>query len=160
MTEFKLLVERCFEKEIDRDIENSAFEHAEILAKNLFKAAKKYKEDVYIVSGLLNKRFYEPLTSSVKDVLTQQKVKVIVLDKADLKNHDFANAIVESPNGELYQAKGKYEIIPHFILVGNKRYRLETDHAKTIAVGNFNNISIGELLHKAFQSFWNSVHPA
>lgn len=158
MTAFENLVKDCFEGELNRDIENSAFEHAEILAIYLLKAAKKFSEDVRIVSGSLNTNFYEQLIPLIQDILNKRKVKVIVADcDVDLANNKFAELIETSPNGKLYYNANKHIKIPHFILVGKNKYRFETNHASTKAVGNFNNYRIGELLYDAFESYTNKV---
>lgn len=148
MSDFEKIVETCRRKSLNRDIDNSAWSHALILFKNFFLAAKEVGENVDIVTGNLNPEFYGNLSSYAQECLEAGlKVRLIVLEKnTQLTNNPFAKLIAAHKNGSIYMPNQDNLSVPHFILVGNNKYRFETDHAQTKAVANFNNPNMGGFL--------------
>jgi hypothetical protein len=145
----KVLVE-CRKKESTRMLHNASIEHAKVLFENLIDMGRELKEPIRIVSGKLNTEFYGQLTDKAEQALKENTpIELVVVDPdINLDDNPFANIIRES-GGHVYQTTEKIEY-PHFILVGEKRFRLETDHAQTKAVACFNNIEVGTFLHKMF----------
>ncbi len=154
-TDFQKLVENCRKKNLNKDIHNSAWPHALILFKELLTAATEHGENVCIVTGNLKAEFYDQLTDVAQKCLDADlKIELNILEPdANVSGNSFAELIKGHDRGIFSQATTSDSIhIPHFILVGNKRYRFEVNHAKTKAIANFNNQSMGEALKQLFSS--------
>lgn len=149
---FTELVDRCLEKELDKLIYNASWDHALILYKRLFKAALMYDDkDIRIISGHLTREFYKELVSDVSACLEKGvHVEVLVTEpQADIGENEFARAVRASSNGFVY-ASDRALSTPHFILVGEKRFRLEEDHKQCKAVASFKNQDITGSLIRVF----------
>ena len=159
MSDFEKLVVDCRKNKINREISNSAWSHALILAENLFKAAIDNKEDVRIVTGSLNHKFYDKLIHLMEKCLDKQKVELIVLDpESNLDNNEFAQLIDESELGSVIKAGDDSNMKRnHFIIIGNNGYRLELDHEQTTAQANFNNPLLGEFLKNFFNQIKDDI---
>lgn len=156
LSEFSKIVADCRKKESTKIIHNASYEHARELFINLIDEARVRKEDVLITSGNLNPDFYGVLIDDTKEAIKGGvKVKLAVLNpSADIKNNPFANMVLKE-GGVVYKAKGEMKY-PHFILVGDKRFRLELDHEQTKAIACFNNPGIGKFLKDNFEAIASS----
>jgi len=151
--EFAAVVDRCRKKKSSQVIENEAIEHASILFKNLIKIATDEKEEIRIVSGNLREDFYSDFIPNVRTYLSGEaaKIELIVLNTAiDLDLHSFASILEKSQKCKVWQVDPEEFKSPHFILVGDRRYRLETDHDRTKAVACFENELVGGFLKVLF----------
>lgn len=149
--DFRKLVNHCKTNNIDRDIYNASFDHALELADVLFKKALEEKKPIKIISGDLCTQFYGTLCNIADKILDEGiKIEAIVSNpNCELHRNRFANMLINK--GSLYLALHPIRLL-HFILVGDKSYRLETDHDQSKAVANFNNISIGQVLFQQFNT--------
>lgn len=154
-SEFSKLVEECRKNKSSTIIHNASYERAKELFINLFEMAIERKEEVKIVSGDLHADFYESLCEVAKKTMDSgAKIKLVVLNpEIDLSKHPFSKLILEK-NNEVFQAIQPVEYL-HFILVNNKRFRLELDHKKTKAIASFNNLDIGDVLNALFNKIIN-----
>ncbi len=126
-------------------IKNDSKEYALILFENLLDVALEKTEDVKIVSGSLDKTFYNKLVQKINLLLDKVQVTVFVLEDVDLSGNHFASAVTE--RGDLRVNKtGKKINIPHFILVGDRRFRIETDHNQAQADASFDDEALGKVL--------------
>lgn len=149
-SEFSKLVKYCRESLSNKLIYNASIEHAKELVKNLIEVAGERKEDIRIVTGHLHKDFYENLCDTIQDTLKKGvKVQLAVLNPdTNLTGHRFSDLIRDN-GGEVFKAKEEIKF-PHFVLVHDNRYRLETDHEQTKAVACFNDPRIGNFLKRHF----------
>lgn len=138
-------------------IQNAAREHAFILFKELIGSATDDNrvESIRIVSGHLDTDFYGALVSDIEAYLEKSgaSISVVVLDSSvDLSEHPFVKIIDGYQNGEVLQVPTgqDWSKHPHFIIVGNSRFRFETDHAQTKAAASFNGPAIGRTLVELF----------
>jgi len=134
---------------------NAKKDHALIIIRELLEEARFREEDVKIVSGKLSNDFYGKLTHLAKKCMNEgRKVDVVVLEASDpetLKDNTFAEAVHEHQNGEVrIPAKEEDISLPHFVLVGKKRYRQETDHNSAKARATFNGEATGSFLEELF----------
>ena len=147
MENFEKLVQRCVDNDENHTIFNASLSHAAILFENLLDVADKKKEDVRIFSGCFEKEFYESLKGKVVKLLNSGVKVHLVSDceKKDLEENEFIKTVSDHKNGtikNLSEQKG----IPHFILVGDSRYRVELDDSLKTARANFNDSSTGNML--------------
>lgn len=151
-TVYEKMVETYRKKESEDVLTNIDRAHARVLFENLLKIAEEKKEEVCIYSGTLHKDFYNQLTDSVESALQKTKVLVAVAKNEDMENNSFAQAVKDSPNGEFKKDVDVLgEKYPHFILVGDKRYRFEKDDITKEAIACFNDSLLGEMLVGAKQ---------
>lgn len=155
--EFTKLVEQCRKHESTQLIENAAWEHALTLFRNLIQIATDKGEPIRIISGNLHKKFYSELVQPIHDYLQSEKanLEVIVLNVNDNEQavHPFIEEVDKSERANLItvnEENGSFSS-PHFIVVGDKRFRLETDHEQTKAIASFNNPEIAEFLDTLFR---------
>lgn len=150
--EFLKLVDECRRKQSSQMIHNASYEHAKVLFANLIQEAGDLKEDVIIVSGELHQDFYGSLTEETECALKKGvRVRLAVLSPgADMEQHPFVD-LLRRYNATIYTPSNSLSI-PHFILVGDKRFRLETDHKQTKAVASFNNQQAGAVLKDIFEN--------
>lgn len=148
---FKKLVEKCRQTESTQIIHNASFEHAKVLFKNLFQIARENNERIRITTGVLRDDFYGELVDDLKACLEKKvEVEVLVLEpKCNLKSSSFATAL-KKYGGKLSQLTKSVKGTPHFIVVGEKRFRFEQDHDNTTAIASFNNPQIGAMLNNIF----------
>jgi len=151
MNGFSKAVKECREKESPRVLENASIEHAKELFVNLIEEGQSKKEDIAIVSGNLNREFYSQLVPVAKEALkTGINISLLIADPSvDTEGHPFVNVLLDG-GGSVYKARTSLIDTSHFIVVGEKRFRLETDHAQTKALACFNNAEVGKVLNKAF----------
>lgn len=153
---FVKLVRYCRKRHDSKTIFNASFSHALVLAKNLLDCAKETGEPVRIVSGNLEKDFYEGLTEKIKEL---QDVEVIVLNPGSkISENSFVQELKKKEaKGEsvkvIQASKDMSSKLPHFILVGKNKFRVETDHEHAKALACFNNSEVGGILSQAFIDF-------
>lgn len=142
-------------------IYNASIDHATVLMQQLFQVAIDEKKDVKIISGDLKNEFYEKLIVDIDKVFDAGcKVSLIILNSNNnnLDNNAFANACKNNKNGMLKQQTNDQIVCPHFMLVGNEAFRLETDHEQSKATACFMNQEIGSILDKSFDEVLKTIH--
>lgn len=152
MDDFARVVAQCRADQSPRILNNASIEHAKVLFENLIKEGINRKEEIRLISGNLNEEFYNKLLY-LADELIEQNINVqiiIAYPDTDIKNNQFANKINSVDKRCVYKAKQKINV-PHFILVGDKRFRIETDHEETKAIACFNNEVVGKSLKTIFE---------
>ncbi len=163
MKTYEEIVKFHRKKESGAVLENLSNAHAKILFENLLEVAAEKGEKVYIYSGTLNKEFYEQLTKTIKSTMEKSDVFVAVAkprEKNQVANNAFAEA-VKSGGGELKEGAESFmgEDFPHFILVGNNRYRFEKDDTTKEAIACFNDPRLGGLLVQAGEKLMAGATP-
>lgn len=148
MNDFEKLVKKYYDNNSNEQISNGSMEHAKILVGYLFLYAKEKSKNVKIITGTLEKDFYNLFTPSIKDILNNNKVSII--SENTCVDSDFKRAIEDSSNGSIIE--NNKNSLPHFILVGNAAYRLETDDNIKLAIASFNRPNIGKFLLEIFNS--------
>jgi len=161
MDSFEALVKKYRKRKSPQVIHNASKKHAEILIRNLLQEALEKNENIKIVSGNLDDKFYNNLAEELGDCLNAGiQVEVVVLNSRDLSGNRFAEKIRENSNGTLIQNNKDEEInFPHFVLVGENKFRSETNHNKARAIASFNNPSICETLSDIFEKIKNWISP-
>jgi sugar-specific transcriptional regulator TrmB len=158
MDSFSKAVEECRKKESTRVLQNASIVHAKELFLNLIDEARAKKENVAIVSGELNREFYSQLAETTQKALSEGIQVSLLVTNPDVRldQHPFAQTILRA-GGEVYEATEKLAA-PHFIVVGDKRFRVETDHDQTKAIACFNNSVVGHALRELFDTLVKSSH--
>ena len=152
---FEDYVKRCARDEEPDAISNASIRHAKIIVRELFKSAIKNIEPVYIVSGKLDRDFYRDLVGKAQQVLEQSRIEIIILDadENDMEGNELFELVSSHNNGTVIAHSGLTEHHAHFVLVGNRRYRVETDDGRKDAIACFNNPSVGQVLTNAFNNY-------
>jgi len=129
------------------------------LYKELLAAALEEQKDVKIVSGHLNPDFYSDLTQIAEELLKKQKIEVIVLDtNFRIDGNIFAEMVRSSGNDRILVNKNsELTKAPHFILIGEDKYRFETDHKNTKAIASFNDRRFGLFLFDTFENLKKDI---
>jgi len=163
---FTALVEHAREKKLDKFIENSSCEHAKTLFENLLLSSTK-EDEIKIVSGSLNENFYTSLLKVFQGAVFKKLDIRILNPLVTSENNNFILKLktLNSPNVsiKIVDAKSdRSDWFSHFILVGDNRFRVETDHSRIEAVANFNNHSSGNRIKELFHDIesLNDFHPA
>lgn len=159
MDSFERIVRDCAKNNRSTVIENASQEHALILIRVLFETAMRHKEEVRIVSGSLLKPFYEkPVDTARKALDSGVRFSVLVRTGKQLEGNGFANLMKEHINGSIdtleHDDKG-----PHFVVVGDRRYRVEMDDKRKIALASFNDDTIAPLLLKLHDGLTKKAGP-
>lgn len=131
--------------------ENASIGHALEIAKALFDSAERHAEDVRIVTGCLLVPFYDQLVKHAERVLAKASITVIVYASRDdeIVNSEFCKTVMVHDRGEvLFYPDGSGA---HFILVGDSRYRLESDDSRATAFACFNDRRFGKFLLNVFR---------
>lgn len=139
-------------------IYNADISHASVALKSLFAVSIEDHLPVKIVSGHLDRGFYNPLADDISKVMDSGcQVELIVLrpNEETKKGNNFYRAINESRLGKVLFSDGLDA--PHFALVGDRCHRLETDHGKAKAVISFNNEFVGRFLDEKFEELENNI---
>jgi|WetSurSiteA1Bulk_404760.scaffolds.fasta_scaffold67350_2 hypothetical protein len=149
--EFSKMVSDCRKKESTQIIHNASYEHAKILFNNLIQEAGEKNEDITIVSGELFLDFYESLIPDTEKALQKGiKISLAVCNiPENFDTHPFVS-LLKKYNMSIYKPVEGCVSLPHFIVVGTKRFRLEIDHKQTKAIACFNNEQIGKILKTIF----------
>jgi len=151
--DFTNLVDNCSSKKLDTIIHNASKDHALYLFKKLMQSATPC-EEIRILSGHLNAEFYGGLVEDLRECINKNcTVSIIVLNATiDIAKNQFAKLANES--GKLIIAPEGYGINidkhPHFIVVGKRAFRLETDHSQAKAIASFNEPEVAGTLISIF----------
>lgn len=157
---FEKLVKDCRENESSQIINNSSMAHACILIKNLFISAHdrlhkgQKPQPIKIVTDTLKDDVYKELTDDIEACLNSGcQVDLIVLNpERDLATSSFYQKVKASRNGKIRQAKHASALsFPNFIVVGDNKFRFEQDKAKAIAIGCFDNATLGHNILNVFK---------
>ena len=154
---FEQFVKKCAENNSSEIIENISTGHALVLARHLFAAAGRDRETVRIVSGRLLKSFYEELKEAAREALDLgARFKVVVLsdDPTQFRENGFADLVEKHENGEIHVLNKGAESMPHFMVVGESRYRIEVDASRKIARAAFNDDIIAPALVRIHNDAW------
>lgn len=153
MKDYLQVVEECRKELLPRRISNASIEHAYVLFDNLLELSLDKNLSVKIVTGCLEQPFYEQLENKIKAILEKGiGIDIISLcTKEKLSHNSIAKIVSEHKNGsvKVLKADGEYHQ-QHFILVGDRSYRIEFSNKNKIAEANFNNELVGEFLQKQF----------
>lgn len=153
MESFISLIEECRKGKKNRIIHNASKDHAFALFSSLIDEARKTKEDVRIISGNLDRDFYAKLADSITTCMDDGvKVSVsVVSHEFDVDANTFAQAVKKHENGKLFVSPNDLEVEgPHFLVVGENKFRLELDHDQAKAIANFNDPKVGKTLVNVF----------
>lgn len=158
---FAEFVEECRKKRSSRTIHNISKEHAAVIIKNLFQVAIEDKKNIKIVSGELDNEFYGALKDDIEVAMEKGcGVDLAVLNEhSNLDENSFASAIKSHKNGIVSQGKSPMDPCYHFVLVGDRSFRVETDHRKTKAFASFDNPEVGGFLGGYFDMIKSCLQP-
>ena len=160
MDTFEKLVKDCADSDSTRIIENASMDHAKVLLRQLLQTANDKKEPVRIVSGRLRKEFYNELVDKARHVLNETTISVVVLSDEQLQNNRFYDLVKHHSNGQVTLLSQDPNRWTHFIVVGDRRYRVEVDDGKHTAHASFNNEVIPRLLHERFEELLRRARAA
>ena len=149
MDSFERIVRDCAKNNRSTVIENASQEHALVLIRVLIETAMRHKEDVRILSGNLLRPFYEKLVDTARQALNSGVLfSVLVQTGKQLAGNGFAGLMAEHGNGSIATLEDDDEAPPHFVVVGDRRYRVEIDDERKIALASFSDDTIAPLLSK------------
>ncbi len=163
---FIKLVKKCRTQKLDHMIQNAAREHALVLFNELIESATDdgVVDPIRIVSGHLDDNFYSKLVPLVEKYISNSgsNIEVIVLDpNFDKSANSFAQTVDRATNGSLHVLSediySELKSHAHFIIIGNNKFRYETDHDQTKATASFNNASIGGTIMDIFNRLHNII---
>ncbi|MBF0459305.1 MAG: hypothetical protein HQK99_15555 [Nitrospirae bacterium] len=146
--EYFKTIEECAKGKINFRISNGSVDHAAYLLKSFFEYGNKR---VFIFTGQLRHIFDNPdMIKKACEFLKKHDSELTVAyadkDVPDdiIRAHPFIKGIIGDPDlakkFRLFNAKGMYSDHPHFALMDNSAYRLESDHHKSHAIANFGDI--------------------
>ena len=157
MDEFDKVVKDARKVKKYRIIHNASKSHALTLFKNLLEEAKETHEDIKIVTGSLDAEFYGQLTDNLRKCLDAGvKCEVIVAKEIDIASNEFAKLLDSHEHGNIYMGSMEPVQAPHFIVVGNNKYRFEVDDETSKAIANFNDDAVGSTLVGVFSTLRDS----
>lgn len=160
MDSFERLVRDCAKNNRSTVIENASQEHALVLIRVLFETALRHKEEIRIVSGSLLKPFYEQLVDTARQALDSGvRFSVLVRNGKQLEGNRFAELMTEHKNGSIATLEDDDNKGPHFVVVGARRYRVEMDDERKIALAAFNDDTIAPLLQKLHDGLTKKAGP-
>lgn len=138
-------------------IKNHSKGYALLLFENLLEVALEKQESVKVVSGSLDKDFYNKLVNKITPLLDKNiDVSVLVLGKLDSDGNEFAKLVREKGHLRINTSNDKINC-PHFILVGKNRFRIETNHTSAQADASFNNEVLGKVLLNFYDEAKKSI---
>lgn len=156
--EFTKLVERCAKNLENQVIYNASADHALVLFQKLLEVSERMGEAVKIFSGRFEAGIYDKLIPVINRVLIKNSVRLISECPAtELAGNIFVDTVRNNINGTVKSLPPHNNKFPHFILIGNLRYRFETDNGTKSATANFNDPLTGSLIDKQFNSLWASA---
>lgn len=136
--DFARMVKHYADTDSTEVIENASMEHALILVRYLFIKASQKSKEVRIVSGRLFEPFYSRLIDTIGQVLEKSKVVVLILAADQIKGNSFVNRVKEHPNGKVGVLDMAPDLLSHFVVVGDRSYRIEMDDERKMAHACFN----------------------
>jgi hypothetical protein len=161
--DFDKLVLRCAGKDQksleNHTIFNASIDHAVILFKNLLKVAARDSQPVRIFSGCFDPIVYDRLLDDLQKV-REANVPIALISECNEENlatNRFVNEVRNYQHSEV-RALGDQLGLPHFIVVGDRSYRIETDDALKSARANFNDPSVGATLNTIFNNLVELEH--
>lgn len=157
MNVFEKRVKECRKKRLPDILENCSEDHALFLFKELLDEAKEKKEPVKIISGNLKDEFYNKLVREVENLPEEASVRLTVLKNRNFSENNFIKTVAGKKNGHVLVAKDGESLqndIFHLVLVGDKKFRVETDHDKATALASFNSPNFGEILQSESEPFF------
>ena len=83
------------------------------------------------------------------------RIEIIALNHIEDGN-ELSELVAKHDNGRVIRATGIPELTEHtahFVLVGDRRYRIETDDGRKDAIACFNNQTVGQVLENAFNAY-------
>jgi hypothetical protein len=122
-------------------LQNNSIEHATIVIRNLLIFAGEHKLPVRLLSGELFPEVYDGLVPEASDAIRQGcDIRVITMCGAsDLAHNKFYHAVIAGRSKDAVLTLGEpVESRQHFMLVGDKAYRVEDDHNTKRAYACFN----------------------
>ena len=146
----------------DEIIDNGEGAQATDMISELFVLARQQHLPVDIYSGSLHSAVFVPITALLKDYLSDDKAKLRVLTDtppAELAGNAFSDTVSQHQKAQIFRYPLNAVNMLHFMLVGDRAYRLETDHHRFVASGCFND-TLGimtKLLRSRFEAAWNLV---
>ena len=146
---FETMVREYAETESTRIIENASMAHALIIVRQLIQTATQHGEEIRIVSGRLMRDFYSQLVSVTRAALEKVTVSVVVLSKEELDGNKFYDLVTNSDRGEVVVLDSPPSSMSHFVVVGDRRYRVELDDGQKKALASFNDDVIPQMLKAA-----------
>jgi len=152
---FEDAVTRARKNRSQKVMTNRSILHARHVISELLQLGLEEKHEVFIVSGTLNESCYDPLTKYVPkyDAIGLPIVCWVTDISVTEAIGSFAQALKNSKCSSLHQIPFKNGSPPHFIVVGQVAYRLETDHASAQAILSFNDPGLATSLHKLAKNF-------
>ena len=158
MDDFRALVTRAQQSKSPKIITNASLSHAAVLVEKLLKTADEDKLPIRIVSGCMASSFYEQFCGKFKDLLGKGlQIRALVEDDSCLDgSHSICEEIRSHKNGSVLQLPDVGGC-PHFILVGDRVFRLETNHDLKSAKASFDDPVIGKMLLSLFDDSWNKT---
>ena len=161
MKSYVQIVEKARKTNSSRILTNAAPSHANVLIKNLLIAARSAKEDVKIVTGEFSAEVYdETISNEVSATLDSgRSFDVIITDafEADMAGnpvYDILEAARAADGNEervkIQFAGEAFSKISHFVLVGENKYRLESDPTTISTIASFNDPNTGKLINGLF----------
>jgi sugar-specific transcriptional regulator TrmB len=141
-------VKKCYDKELNQEIDNANREHALFLFESLLDKASRDGEDVKIISHQLFASFYKKLITKVQKIIDNgNKVEIIV--ESDIENGD-DNIFYSKFKKIILKASSSFDELPNFIVVGDNAYRYETNKDSIKAIANFNDPEMGKFISRLF----------
>ena len=158
--EFIKYVTECREKELPDITENVSLDHAGVLIKNLLIAARDDKQPIEIISGEFLPSFYDPLLVELRAALDAGcKVRAISLSEPpQLATNRFFGEIETRGSAAVWDTNNPYAA-PHFIVVGDTAYHVESDDLMKTAMTCFNDVGglVTGALHNRFNEVWGKA---
>lgn len=157
--DFESLVLKARMDESEDVIENASVDHAFVLFDNLISVAAEKREPIKIVSGCLFQEFYNKLVEKVQSSMDSgSNVRILVADckegNKQKTGNKFWEAVDKHKNGEIHLLEEDFYDAPHFIVVGDKRFRIELDDKKRKAFASFNNAVVARSLVNLHDRLW------
>jgi len=152
LIEYRKAVKKA--KELKIEIKNPSIEHAGILMDELLTHAIENKLDIKLVSGRLEKNFYDSLMPKFEDAVKAGcKVDVLVGcgESSKIENKALYKLLNNPGRASAHYIEDKSII--HFMLAGDSAYRVEINKEYKTAIGHFDNTTIGEVLSKKFEEY-------
>ena len=151
---FENVVTQARKSKSSKVLTNRSISHARHVIREMLEFGLEHEETVNIVSGSLNDECY----STISDIVPKFNDKEILIHvwvtdvPAENITNSFTNAIRESDTATLNDFPNTSKIAPHFVVVGEQAYRLETDHKSAKAILCFNDPSLAATLKRLVQT--------
>ena len=154
--EFKKIVDRCYERDLDELIYNSALSHATYLQHKLLQSAAKHKRPVRLVSARLPRLVYEQLADDLGECIgAEVPVEAVIMGEIDnADDNQFFQRLKGYPGATLYEPKnGINGGLPDMLVIGEQGFRYQVDASTGKARANFNDPVVAERLIFHFERY-------